>query len=127
MRRSLALFLGLAAACGGEQTPAGPPPCGSFENGLVTLIPGPGQAGYDEALAAAARKHDRLFVALFARATGLSADFQLTGNVGRKKVHLERFVQDGDGWDLEAATGARPQAFGAWQKSAGLYAGVGVV
>ncbi|MCB9647131.1 MAG: hypothetical protein H6730_11125 [Deltaproteobacteria bacterium] len=125
MRPSLALCLGLVAACG-EGTPAGPPPCGSFENGLVTLIPGPGQAGYDEALADAARKHDRLFVALFSRATGLNADFQVTDNDPAARAQVTRFVTEDDGWDFEAAVGVTPESLGVWQKSAGLYAGVGV-
>lgn len=120
------LLVTLSAACGGEDGPAGPPPCGSLENGLVTLIPGPGQAGHDAALAAEARRHDRLFVALISRATGLNADFQVTGNDPAARAQVERFVAEDDGWDFEVATGVAPESLGVWQKSAGLYAGVGV-
>ena len=127
MRRIGLLLMGLGAvSCGGAEAPEGPPPCGSLENGLVTLIPGPGAAGYDEALAAAARRHDRLFVALISRATGLNADFQVTSDDPAARSQIERFVTEDDGWDFEAATGVAPEALGVWHKSAGLYAGVGV-
>ncbi len=123
LMRSLPI-LTLLAACSGSD-PKGPPPCGSNQNALRTLIPGPGQAGYDEALAAQARTHDRLFSAVISRSTGLNADFQLSDNSPEARAHFERFVNDDDGWDFEAATGVKPEALGHWNKSAGLYGGVG--
>lgn len=116
---------GLLALVGcGDDGPSGPPPCGSLENGLRTVIPGPGQAGYDEALAASARAHDRLFVAVYSRATGLNADYSLNQNTPEARAHFETFVQ-GEGWDFEAVTGAKPEDLGVWHKTAGLYGGVG--
>lgn len=119
----LAVCAGIVA-CSGASDP-GPPPCGSFENARLSVIPGPGQAGYDEALAAQARAHDRLFVAVISRATGLNADFALNENTPEARAHFERFVNQDDGWDFEAATGVAPESLGRWQKSAGLYGGVG--
>lgn len=104
--------------------PAGPPPCGSNKNELRTLIPGPGQDGFDATLAASARLHDRQFHALNAFATGLNAEFIVTDPLARAQI--EAFLSGGDGWDFEAATGRSPSTLGTWTKSAGLYAGVGI-
>lgn len=122
----LAAPLGLALGCSGSSDePAGPPPCGSMAGALTTVVPGPGQPGYDAALDAAARQHDRLFAAVFSHATGLNADYRLVDNTPENKAKFEAFVAS-DGWDFEAVTGEAPEALGVWGKSAGLYAGVGV-
>lgn len=102
------------------------PACGSQQNALRTLIPGPGQEGYDEALARAARQHDRQFHALNAFATGLTAEFTVNAADPSAREAVERFLADGDGFDFEAATGRSPASVGTWGKSAGLYGGVGI-
>lgn len=102
------------------------PRCGTNENALVTLVPGPGQAGFDEALAAAARRHDRQFHALNAFATGLTAEFSVLADDPTAREAVERFLAEHDGWDFEAAMGRSPTTVGTWHKSAGLYGGVGI-
>lgn len=110
--------------CGEDEVPPGPPPCGSYTS-LQTLIPGPRQAGHDALLAAKARRHDRMFHAVNARATGLNADVRLvdSSTLGRD---LFRAFAASDDWDFEANTGRPLEPLVVWQKSAGLYAGVGV-
>ncbi len=104
-----------------EELPdAGPPPCGSHVAGPRTLIPGPGHDGYDAALAAQARKHDRQFHAINAVATGLAAEVRLAD--ADAKAAVQQFIDDGDSWNFEGAT----PALGRWSKSAGLYGGVGI-
>ncbi len=120
----IALLL-ISPACSSTED-TGPPPCGSEQSDLRTVIPGPGQAGYDAELAAAARRHDRLFVAVFSRATGMNADYSLSENTPEARAYFTKFVQDDDGWDFEAATGVSPQSLGVWHDSVGLYGGVGV-
>ncbi len=128
--RFLGQILGLVGAgqlvsCSSVDTQAGPPPCGSNENGLSTLIPGPGSSDFDEALAARARRHDRLFHAVFAQRTGLNADYSFNGSPEQRAL-FESFLRDDDGYEFEAATGVAPLELGVWHKSAGLYGGVGV-
>lgn len=102
------------------------PPCGSNVAGPPTLIPGPGHAGYDEVLAAAARRHDRQFHALNASATGLAAEFRVRTDDASAREAVLRFMNEGDGFDFAAATGRAPESVGFWSKSAGLYGGVGI-
>ncbi|MFT3712885.1 MAG: hypothetical protein QM817_34970 [Archangium sp.] len=126
MRLLLISTVALLASCTAPpmMQPAGPPPCDSNRNGLVTLIPGPGQDGFDETLAAAARLHDRQFHAFNAFATGLNAEFIVTDPLNRDAI--AQFLATSDGFDFEAATGRSPSTLGTWTKSAGLYAGVGI-
>jgi hypothetical protein len=106
----------LVAACGAE--PVGPPPCGSLERGLATLVPGPGRAGFDADLAAKALRHDRMFAAVHSHATGLNADFRLNDESAR--AALIDFAA-GEAFELESV-----ESLGVWEKSAGLYSGAGV-
>lgn len=99
--------------------------CGSNVAGPRTLIPGPGHEGYDEPLAAAARRHDRQFHALNAYATGLAAEFRVRTDDAAAREAVLRFME-GDGFDFAAATGRTPESVGFWGKSAGLYGGVGI-
>lgn len=120
MRGALLVTLVVSAAC----APASKaPPCGTPVVGPKTLIPGPGQEGYDEALGRAARRHDRQFHALNAWATGLAAELRVDAAA---RADVSRFLDEGDGFDFEAATGRPVAAVGAWSKSAGLYGGVGI-
>lgn len=122
--RSALVLVAFAACAPPAMKPAGPPPCGSNENALRTLIAGPGQEGFDATLAAAARLHDRQFHALNAFSTGLNAEFIVADPLAR--AHIEGFLTTSDGFDFEAATGRSPTTLGTWTKSAGLYAGVGI-
>ncbi len=122
MLRSV-LVCALLVSCKPATTESGPPPCGSNQAGPLTLIPGPGHDGYDEALAAAARKHDRQFHAINALATGVTAEVSLTD--ADAKASVDQFLAS-DEWDFKAVTGREPSTLGRWSKSAGLYAGVGV-
>ncbi len=118
----LVFFVALAELSCTSPPPAFPP-CGKPIAGPRTLIPGPGHEGFDEALATAARRHDRQFHALNAHATGLAAEFRVELTA---QADVTRFLDEGDGFDFEAATGKKPETIGAWGKSAGLYGGVGI-
>jgi hypothetical protein len=113
------------ACSDGADEPDGPPECGSFENGLRTVIAGPGQDGFDEALAAKAHQHDRLFAALFSHASGLNTEVSFSGTEEQRAL-IDQFVHESDDWDFEAATGVPPEDLLTWHKSTGLYAGAGL-
>src|SRR5688572_1837093 len=109
--RLLSLLLAVACAEAAVE-PAGPPPCGSLERGLNTLVPGPGRDGFDADLAEKARRHDRVFIAVHSRATGLNADFRIDDPSARQT--LIDFAR-GEGVEL-----AGIESLGVWEKSAGL-------
>ena len=125
MKRALGAVLLLVTGCSGSEPASGPPECGSNEYGLSTLIPGPNDPGYDEALAQKAERHDRLFHAVFAQRTGLNADYTFTGDEAQRGLFAS-FLDEHTGYDFEASVGVAPLDLGVWHKSAGLYGGVGV-
>lgn len=115
----------ITAACGG--TEGGPPPCGSKRYSGSYLIPGPGEPGHDAALERSARGFDRSFHTFHTWATGLNADLVVALDAPEERALVEAFLAEDDGFDFEAARG-RPvdRVITSWQKSAGLYAGVGI-
>lgn len=116
---------GLVACSSGGADAPGPPPCGQPITSRHTLIPGPGQAGHDPELAAKAHRHDRLFAAIHSRATGLNADVRVVDSSTAGRAIFRDFAAT-EGWDFEATMGVPLEPLVVWQKSAGLYAGVGV-
>lgn len=99
-----------------------PPACGSGA-ARTSLLPGPGAEGHDAALAAKARRYDRVFHALAAVYTGVNTEVIVARPEDRELV--TRFVTEDDGWDFAAYAGAPPEDAVGWAKVAGLYAGVG--
>ena len=125
--RSLWFSLLLLCACPSPvQPPSGPPPCGSNTNTLRTLIPGPGQDGFDATLAEAARQHDRQFHGINAFATGLAAECSVNAADPTARAAVEQFLSTDHSYDFEFITGRGLASVGVWNKSAGLYGGVGI-
>ncbi len=94
------------------------------------MIPGPGQTGFDAALAANVARYDRLHEAVVTKAVGLAGTITVTGNAAmRQKV--ETFL--GSSWDpndadptddLQQYEGIDPfQYVTAWGFATGMYAG----
>lgn len=103
-----------------------PPACGSGPVARGGWLPGPADPGYDDDLAQAARRHDRVFTALIAHPTGVNAEAQVALDAADARAAIDAFVA-GDGWDFAAATGRSPQdTVTLWTKVAGAYAGVGI-
>jgi hypothetical protein len=109
---------------------AAPPSCPSSGT-WASLIPGPGQPGYDAALADAIGKHDRMHEALVSRAVGLaSSGVSVTddSNVRQKLAHFVTTTwnpTDGDPTDdLTQYEGLDPFTIvTSWQIATGMYAG----
>jgi hypothetical protein len=103
-----------------------PPACGTGPRARGALIAGEGDGGYDATLAAKARRHDRLFRALFSAQTGVNSELTVPLEDADARAAIDAFVA-GDGWDFEAVTGRSvTDTVGMWTKVAGGYAGVGI-
>lgn len=101
--------------------------CGSNAYKGGYMIPGPAEAGYDAALAAEARRHDRQFHAFNAQPMGAGSDVMVPAAEPERRRMIEDFILKSDGWDFEKYSGRSVfDAVGGWEKTAGLYAGVGV-
>jgi hypothetical protein len=159
MRLSVVSLLVLVAACGSDVTPnegetlsssggtssggsstssggtapvdGGTPECTrGTPGGEVGLIPGPGEADFDAALATKIAKYDRMHEAVHTYATGLAATVSVTEDAALR-AKLESFVgskwQPGDvdpADDLMQYAGISPeQLVTSWGKSTGMYAG----
>lgn len=117
-----ALALGFGGACGEDEQPSGPPPCGSLQYNFQTLIPGPAESAFDAALDQKARKIDRSFHAINAAATGLNADVVVGLDRPAARAKIETFLAESDDFDFaDTAT-----VVAGVQKSAGLYSGAGI-
>jgi hypothetical protein len=117
------------SAAAGRCLPAAAPVgrCGAGPVARGSLIPGPADPGHDPALAAAVRRHDRVFHAFATRGTGLAADLSLAGDPAAARAAIGAWLEADAGWDFEAWSGAPVSSvIGAWGKVAGAYAGVGV-
>jgi hypothetical protein len=105
-------------------------PCTPSSGTWASMVPGPGQAGYDAALAKAVARYDRFHEAIAAHATGLAATVIVSPDVAmRAKVdHLL-----GTAWspgdldptdDLQQYETIDPDAFVTyWSMATGMYAG----
>ena len=94
---------------------------------LPSMIPGPGQDGYDEELAALARMYDRQFHLFNAVGHGLNSDVVVPLEAPADRELVEQFLRESDGWDFEAFAGKDVYSvITDWQKVAGLYGGVGI-
>lgn len=102
--------------------------CGSNIYSTNYLIPGPGEKGYDTELAEKARGIDRQFHVFNAMPMGVGVDVTVPVDWKEKRGTIERFLRESDGWDFAKFSGGRTayDVIGGWQKSAGLYAGVGI-
>ena len=72
-----------ASADAGVADAAATPPCPS-NGSWSSLVPGPGQAGFDATLAASVERYDRLHDALFTKATGLAGSLQVTSDPAQR-------------------------------------------
>jgi hypothetical protein len=101
--------------------------CGSGVYDFKTLVPGPGQAGYDAALEAHALRIERQFHVLNALATGVNADLGIALANADDRAAVEHFLRETDGWDFEASSG-RPalEVITSHGSSVGLYGGFGI-
>jgi hypothetical protein len=90
----------------------------------TTVVPGPGQEGYDAALDAKASRLERAFRAFSAEAMGLNTDVGISDAGDRALV--EAFLADDAAHDFAAHAGkAASEVVTHQAKVAGLYAGVG--
>lgn len=128
--RLLGLFatLGLGACHDGAPLPVTPAnPAGPAAGPGISLISGPGEAGYDPDLEALARLYDRQFHAFNAFGMGLNADIAVPPAWTEEREWIGRFLRESDGWDFEAFSGLPLfEVIGSWEKVAGLYGGVGL-
>ncbi|HCH67002.1 MAG: hypothetical protein CL927_06935 [Deltaproteobacteria bacterium] len=107
-------------------TPVLPGTCGSAPVARASLIPGPGDPGFDAELDAKARRIDRVFHAFHVRGTGLNADLSVVDTPEARSL-ITQWVEEDDGWDFEAWSGvATTDVVDNWAKVAGAYGGVGV-
>ncbi len=92
-----------------------------------TLIPGPGEDGYDAQLEATARMRDRQFHVFHTLPTGLNAEVRISVDKTEERAAVERFLLEDDGWDFESFSGYKvEQVVDSWWKVAGAYAGAGL-
>jgi hypothetical protein len=94
---------------------APPPACGTGPVARGALIDGPADPAFDEALAAKAQRHERLFHALITPGMGVSTEVAVDPGDRRLEELLE-----GDSWGPWEGLVTR------WEKAAGAYAGVGI-
>lgn len=88
------------------------------------MIPGPGDPGYDQSLAALAHAYDRQHLALSAVPTGLATEIQIAPDRTAARAEITRFMKDGDGFDFTAFTGVETATVvDAWNKAVGAFAG----
>ena len=100
--------------------------CGVPSAARSSLIPGPGQNGFDVELDAKARRIDRVFHAFHVRGTGLNADLSVV-DTPEARALIRRWVDEDDGWDFEAWAGIPvTDVVASWSKVAGAYGGVGL-
>ncbi len=95
---------------------ADPPGCGTGLAGPDHLIPGPGQSGYDEEIAAKIDALDRLATALSAADTGASGVVSLTD--ADDAALVDAFLETGEWRDAELVS-----AVDTWHKATGAFAG----
>lgn len=118
-----------ASADAGAADAAATPPCPS-NGSWSSLVPGPGQVGFDATLAASVERYDRLHDALFTKATGLAGSLQVTSDPAQR-AKIETLLStpwaptDTDPTDdLLQYTGLDPMAFvTSWGMGTGMYAG----
>lgn len=105
-------------------------PCVPSTGTWQSLVAGPGQTGYDAALAAKVARYDRLHDAVVTRATGLAASIEVDADPTLRQK-LETFL--GSAWDagdddptddLGQYAGMDPlQLVTSWSKNTGMFAG----
>jgi len=119
----LFLFSTRAARCAGNF-----PPCGSGEYTGTYLIPGPGEPGYDAALALKAHRYERQFHLFNALPMGVNVDAVVPVSEKEHRELIEGFLHNTSSWDFEEYAGgqAARDVIGGWHKVAGLYAGAGI-
>jgi hypothetical protein len=102
--------------------------CGTNSYSGHYLIPGPGEKGFDARLSAKARRFDRQFHVFNASAMGVGVDVTVPLSWMDKRRLIERFINEDDSWDFGEFSGGLTayDVIGDWQKTAGLYAGVGI-
>ncbi len=111
-------------ACVPEATTPGT--CDSGPIDRQSLIPGPGQTGFDADLDAKARRIDRVFHTFHTRGTGLNTELTVVDSEEARTL-IERWVTEDDGWDFEGWSGsAVTDVISGWSKVAGAYGGVGL-
>lgn len=105
---------------------ADPPACGSGPVARGAWIPGTADDGFDSALAAKARRHDRLFHTFFTHPTGVNSELTVPLGDTAARAAIDAFAA-ADTWDLSDVTELGVEDIvGGWTKVAGAYAGVGI-
>jgi hypothetical protein len=112
-------FVLMLPACAEEKKP--------YEYSWQALIPGPGEEGYDEDLAAVARRRDRQYHVFHVLPTGVNAEISIDTSKTAERQAIVDFLDNEDGWDFEASSGYRVEEIvDAWWKVAGMYGGAGL-
>ena len=92
-----------------------------------SLIPGPGEEGYDAELEAAVEQHERQFHIFNACGMAINADVSVALTEPENRTLIEEFLTESDSWDFAGTTGKNPfEVVTEWQFTAGLYSGVGI-
>ena len=90
-----------------------PPACGSLDYAWHGLLAGPGEPEYDDALATAVLRHERVHVGLTTLPSGLATDIQIAAADETARAAVDAFVA-GEGWDFEADSGIAPFIYCLW-------------
>lgn len=94
---------------------------------FTSMLPGPGQPGYDAELEHLAAMYDRQFHVFGTAGHGLNSDLVVPLDPPENRTLVEQFLREHEGWDFEAFAGVSVRdVVTNWQKVAGLYGGVGV-
>jgi hypothetical protein len=106
--------VGAAAETGGTTT-------------FLSLIPGPGQPGFDADLEAKATRYERQFQVFNASPMACNADVSVPLANPENRDLIEKFLKETDEWDFEGWSDKEPaDVVGGWAKVAGLYGGAGI-
>jgi len=99
--------------------------CPGYEG--TALLPGPGEAGYDEDLARKADRYDRQHLLFNCAGNGINADVGVPLDRPGDRALIEDFLRTTDGWSFASWSGRDAlDVLADTQKVAGLYAGVGI-
>jgi hypothetical protein len=113
-------FALMISACGEEDKKP-------YEYSFKALISGPAEEGFDEELAAVARRRDRQYHVFHVLPTGVNAEISISPDKTAERQAIVDFLNNEEGWDFEASSGYRVlDIVDAWWKVAGMYGGAGL-
>jgi len=102
-------------------------PCACTPYRGTSLLPGPGEQGYDPVLENKARRYDRQHLVFNCAGNGINSDVVVSLEHPQDRRAIAEFLDQTDGWDFEEWSGRGLfDVIAEYQPVAGLYAGVGI-